>query len=261
MKIIICLSVFFFTLRAHTQDIGTKEHFSKLGLSDLLNQIRAIKSKKDSTHANEFEFQLKPLFKYKRIWSKFDTEEYARLWNDKFTAAFSYKERKRINEKFSNVFLKKALLDITFKVDFFEFYNHLKVIESYDRFIRVGYKEETQKLIKILYLDIFKDYVRPLLDQYQSADGQALTYNLFTSNSVLVNWDQVEKRKQEFDDFLLSFYLTNWKGLTVTEIRELNRQLLADPLFKKFSILFVNYHYLFMLQFIDKEFHNLKNAT
>ena len=260
MKIIIYLSVILFTQNLFSQEEIKLNILIQLGIAEFIQEIETIKTKKNITQASEFEFSLRPYFKHKNIWEKFDTQEYKSLWGDKFNTAFSKSERKQINLKLNNIFLRKVLNEITFKVDFFEFYNRLKIIEDYDQFVRVGYKQECEKLIKLVYLDIFKDYVRPLLDQYQSADGQALTYNLFTSNSTLLNWNQIEKRKSELDDFLMRFYQSSWKKLSVTELREFNRQLVVDPLLKKFTILFVNYHYLYLLQFTEKQFQSLKIA-
>ena len=232
-------------------------NIQKFGFSEFFQSVDKVKKIKDISYVDEVDFHLKPYFKHKQLWTNFDSKEYKNLWQDKFETAFSISEQKRINQTLQNPFYKKVFQQIAFSVDFFEFYNRMKLIKDYNGSADLDFRDQCKQLSQVLYLDIFKDYVKPLLDLYQTKRGEALSYDLMTSYAVLISWNIIETRKKELPVFLQKFYATSWKNLSTTELREFTRLLKSDELFKRFSILFVNYHYLYMLQFVDGIYQNL----
>lgn len=255
LKIILLLCII--PLSGHAQidkklDKEVEGALETLEVLKFIKSIEKIKSYKDPSEINEMEYEMKMFFNKIKFWFYFDPADYKASLKRNLRISFNRGEMKNIRQAIKNPFVVKVTKSLTLYRDVFGEYHNLiltkKVPEPVmdTRFVLI------KNLFNTLGMSVQEELADKRISQLVNSGLVSVPMLGAPDDVAIINTTGLEARQKKLNRYLVLVLANHLKSYRHYEIREFIRLLSTDNLLRKFTQLLVNFHYLYLYNYMSK---------
>lgn len=222
----------------------------QLGVNSFYIDQRKIESYKSVAYANEESYTVKRFKDFWPLWKNFKYKVYRGELKDKLAANFSLTELQLVEKTFRNGFYAKIIKDLMSYDEYLKLYNDLIVGNEFLIFTT----DERRQLLK----EIFDYYGLVITEQnlmYRLSllgrveEGTIEVKYLLSGKKYYINSKDLENFKRNTKRLLFHLLAIKLYKYSDHDLRSFLRRV-KGPIHRRFTQLLINYHYLFLMDFI-----------
>lgn len=221
-------------------------------VNKFLQAADKIKDYGDVSEIDELDYELKNYFNKLDIWRQFDSSDYKNAFRRNLRLTFREDEVRLISRYFKNPFYQKVIKTMTLYRDVIGFYHNVLLIEAQVPSVMDSRYTLIDNLFKIHGMQVQQDLLKKRLTQTLAGSSLVIPMYGEPNNQKVITTNGLESRNERFHQYFILTMAQDFKGFRHYEIREYIRIMQSKPLFKKFSQLFVNFHFMYMHNYIQK---------
>ena len=213
-------------------------------------ELSSIKNMPDATYAGEENHSIQRYKDYWKFWKHFNINQYEKGLKEHIQTNYSQEELRQINLVYENGFNAKVLKLLLSSADFIAVYNELLTGEK----TLLGVNSKRLELLTQLYnysgLSILeKNLSARMMNLSRLKNSTILVTNFMSKKEFYLRPGQFESRTKEVKN---SVYV--WLANRISSLK--NHELIAylksvdNSTIRSFNQLIINYHYLFVFNFI-----------
>ena len=234
------------------QEAQVKSVIELLEVDKFVASIEKIRSYKDPSQIDEVNYEMKLFFKNINYWFYFDQNDYLGSLKRNIRLAFTVQELKQINLLLKNPFYVKILKALTVYRDVFGDYHQLVQYDKNPSAIRESRQMILTSLFNGLDMNSQELLARKRLQKIIDAGAGNITMLGKTDNLMFVDGNKLKKRGEDLRSYLVKVLGEHLKTFRHYELREFLRVIKREKQFKKLSQMVINFHYLYLFNYIEK---------
>lgn len=226
---------------------------TSLEVKEFIDHVNQIKKYKSVDQVKQKNYKMKKFFSNKKLWHYFDTDNFEKGLERRLKKNFSLDELQRLNKYIKQPFVSKVLSSSILHRDLFTF-NKNSLSELYT-------PEKIQKSRYILIENLFNLHGMEIqqenlekklkrLVRSGKVNIKVLTKN--KKNEIFVDPKKLENRLKNSKDFIVKHFASELTQFRHYEIRDYFRRCRKSRLMQRFVQLYANYHFIYMMKYIDK---------
>lgn len=251
LGLLLLISFPYYTFSASSEKVEV--FLQQIDLKKFSDDIKKIKEFKKIEEIDELNYNLKPFFKNLRYWYYFDEENFYSEFRHKLNLNFKEKELEELIQFTKNPFVVKMLNKLILRRDLFEFSNNIIDYDyKYPEFAESRY-DIMNALYDFIGGDIQSEYTEKKLHQI-IGDGKTTLTVLSKSRGekIFINPNELKNRYNNTKKFIVDAIAFEMRDVRHYEVREFIRLLKKNKKNQLFVQLYANFHFLYMMKYIDK---------
>lgn len=252
---------FSFSICASDYEYFVEDLLEKVGVNEFYNDVERVKRYKSVAYANESNYRVKRFSRFWVLWKKFDVKKYRRELKEKIVVNFELEEIKLIGELFQKGFYAKALKDFLADEDYFILYNNLLLENQFALFLLEQRRQILDEIYEQFGLVISEQNLFYHLNSLEQLGASGIEIQPFLSDKrYFVPQDNVALYKHHSKRLiyhLLGIRLYRYSDHELMVFLKRTRK----PLYRRFTQLLINFHYLFLTDFIAQHEQELELIT
>ena len=253
----ILILIFLIPFSAFTQidkklDKEVDKALETLEVQKFVTSVQKIKSYKDPSEINEMEYEMKMFFDKIKFWYYFDPLDYKASLKRNLRISFNIEEMKSIRASIKNPFVVKVIKSLSLYRDVFGEYHNLiltkvtpkPIVDS--RFVLIN------NLFNVLGMSVQQELADKRISQLVNSGLVSVPMLGAKDDVAIIDTTGLEQRQKKLNRYLVMVLANHLKSYRHYEIREFLRLMGEDPLLKKFTQLLVNFHFLYLYNYMNK---------
>lgn len=226
--------------------------FDILEVTKFVNSVKKIKTYKSPGEINELEYEMKMFFDKIGFWYYFDPVDYRNGLQRNIRTSFDLEKLQEIKKAFKNPFLPKVIKNLTLYRDVFGEYHNIIIGEYTPEALRKSRILLVRNLYNILGMSVQKEMFDKRISEL--VGGGLVTVPMLGKKDdiAIIDTSELEKRQKNLETFTLLLIGKTLKNFRHYELREFIRQISSDKNMMKFTQLFVNYHFMYLYNYMRK---------
>ncbi len=226
--------------------------FDILEVTKFVNSVKKIKTYKSPGEINELEYEMKMFFDKIGFWYYFDPVDYRNGLQRNIRASFDLEKLQAIKKSFKNPFLPKVVKNLTLYRDVFGEYHNIILGEYTPEALRKSRVLLVQNVYNILGMSVQKEMFDKRISEL--VGGGLVTVPMLgrKDDVAIIDTRELEKRQKNIETFTILLIGESLKNFRHYELREFIRQINTDKDLMKFTQLFVNFHFMYLYNYMIK---------